>query len=135
MSDVISTYTDQEAVNDGVLVSLGSKDRVTSTVYHFLLARVSKRVPLQWPLEPHAKSAYEVISDPDMRVLMLCTALVRHYGPIAKKVYDDGNLWHAYLDASGSDINAIRPGTKEGLQLWIMPNELGGLTIMFPEDY
>jgi hypothetical protein len=28
-----------------------------------------------------------------------------------------------------------RIGTHEGKTLWLIPNEVGGLTLMFPEDY
>ena len=28
-----------------------------------------------------------------------------------------------------------RVGTYEGKKLWLIPNEVGGLTLMFPEDY
>jgi len=28
-----------------------------------------------------------------------------------------------------------RTGDYQGKRLWLIPNELGGLTLMFPEDY
>lgn len=36
-----------------------------------------------------------------------------------------------------SDADSWRVGTHEGKgkDLWLVPNEVGGLTLMFPEDY
>jgi hypothetical protein len=33
------------------------------------------------------------------------------------------------------DEDAWRTGTYEGKELWLLPNEVGGLTLLFPEDY
>lgn len=133
--DTIYSYTDKDAVADGVLIPLTDRCRVTRAVFDFIESRVSKRVPLQWPLGPNAAAMFPLVDKPEWRTRALLNGLLEHYASAAIKIYDDGSIWHAYLDATGSDINAIRPGSREGQQLWIMPNELGGLTIMFPEDY
>lgn len=33
------------------------------------------------------------------------------------------------------DANSWRTGTHQDKLLWLIPNEIGGLTLMFPEDY
>lgn len=33
------------------------------------------------------------------------------------------------------DADGWRTGTYQGKELWLVPNEIGGLTLMFPEDY
>ncbi len=33
------------------------------------------------------------------------------------------------------DKDAWRTGQHSGKELWLIPNEVGGLTLMFPEDY
>ena len=33
------------------------------------------------------------------------------------------------------DEGGWRTGTHEGKTLWLVPNEVGGLTLMFPKDY
>jgi hypothetical protein len=33
------------------------------------------------------------------------------------------------------DEDGWRSGTYEGKDLWLIPNEVNGLTLMFPEDY
>jgi len=34
-----------------------------------------------------------------------------------------------------ADGNGLRTVTFEGKKLWLIPNEVRGLTLMFPEDY
>jgi hypothetical protein len=33
------------------------------------------------------------------------------------------------------DTDGWRTGTYQGKELWLVPNEVGGLTLMFPDDY
>lgn len=33
------------------------------------------------------------------------------------------------------DKDGWRTGTVDGRELWLVPNEIGGLTLVFPEDY
>jgi hypothetical protein len=34
-----------------------------------------------------------------------------------------------------ADADGWRAGAYEGKDLWLVPNEVSGLTLMFPEDY
>lgn len=134
--EVIYSYTDQDAVTDGVLVPVNAKDRVTRAVWDFISARVaSNRPPLRWPLSGSVKAMYPLDTDADWRTCALCVGLLEHYSEPARLLYDNDTLWHAKLEATATTLDSISPGSKEALQVWILPNELGGLTLMFPEDY
>ena len=135
---VISTYTDQDAVEDGVLVKLDDKHRVTRTVYDFLSTRIPASPPLRWPLSPGLEAMYPY-KDQDFKLAALLAGLFSRYGARAKQIYENneaGGIWFAALDATNDTILGLRPGAEKGpFKLWLMPNELGGLTLMFPEDY
>src|SRR5213594_3659254 len=98
----ISTYTDQQALADGVLVAVpgeGGVNRVTRAVFdHFADAMGSSPV----------------------------TGPVTNIGPLLDAI-------RAMLQVEPDD--GWRVGTYAGKKLWLIPNETGGLTLMFPEDY
>jgi hypothetical protein len=100
--EIISRYTDAQALEDGVLVevSCGAVNRVTSAVfYHF--AR---------PMEnsPDELEAFDITP---------LTAAIRAVLGVA------------------ADEDGWRQSTYEGKELWLVPNEVHGLTLMFPDDY
>lgn len=103
--EVISTYTDEQAVDDVVLIplyGLGPVNRVTRAVFaHFLGDAAFKPVP--------------VIEMP--KALEPLMAAVR----AMLKIPPDGDGW--------------RTGEYIGKRLWLVPNEVAALTLMFPEDY
>src|SRR5580704_2693822 len=100
---VIAEYNDQQALDDGILVSVpgeGKVNRVTRAVFdHFakpiagspVLGEVTDITPLQDAIRAMLKI------EPD----------------------EDG----------------MRTGTYQGQKLWILPNEVEGFTLLFPEDY
>ena len=100
--NVISAYTDADALADGVLVQIYAApvNRVTRTVFdHF-------------------------------------TSLLGS-SPVTGPVTDIGALLRAIrvmLEVK-PDEDGWRCGTYEGKELWLVPNEVKGLTLMFPEDY
>ena len=100
MSD--STYTDQQALQDGVLVAVpgdGGVNRVTRAMFdHFTEALGTSPI----------------------------TGTVTNIGPLMDAIRDMLQI---------NPIDGWRTGTYEGKALWLIPNELGGLTLMFPEDY
>lgn len=51
--DVISTYSDAQAVDDGVLVAVNAKDRVSRAAFEFLAAKTPmiSRPPNKWPVD------------------------------------------------------------------------------------
>ena len=101
--EVISTYTDQQAIEDGVLVAIpgdSGVNRITRAVFdHFA--------------EPMGSS------------------------PITGPVTDIGRVMEAIraMLKIAPDEAGWRTGDYQGKTLWLVPNEIGGLTLMFPEDY
>jgi hypothetical protein len=100
---VIVEYTDKQALEDGVLVSVpgeGRVNRVTRAVFdHF--AKPMGSTPLGGPVT-------DITALQDAIRAML-------------KIEPDEDAW--------------RTGAYEGKELWLVPNEVGGLTLLFPEDY
>ncbi len=101
--EVIDSYTDREAVEDGVLVPVsgeGGVNRVTRAVFD----RFTK---------PMGSS------------------------PMTGPVTDIGPLMEAIraMVKVPVDEDGWRTGAYDGEKIWVVPNEIGGLTMMFPEDY
>ena len=97
----ISVYTDRQAVEDGVLVSVpgdGGVNRVTRAVFdHFVTP----------------------IGDPRLKVFNLTPLM---------------DLIRAMLKVE-PDADGWRTGRYQERELWLIPNEVGGLTLMFSDDY
>jgi hypothetical protein len=145
---VISSYTSEQAVDDGVLVAVTTKDMVTRQVFDFLsrYAAGAEQPPDCWPIELMTwvraaamprEVALKLIAElgkdgaqahfkkriGDNRACSMAKGLIDVNLRQAQKVYDDnigGGIWkHEALDRT----------------FWLVPNELGGMTLMFPEDY
>ncbi len=99
---IIASYTDAEALEDGVLVAMDSLpvNRVTRAVFDHFTS----------PMGTSPQSGVVIDITPLRGVIQ--TML---------KVEADEDGW--------------RVGAYEGKQLWVVPNEVSGLTLMFPEDY
>src|SRR5690348_7022794 len=101
--NVISEYTDRQAVEDGVLVPIygeGGANRITRAVFDYFTECMGTS-PITGP--------------------------VTNIGPLMDAI-------RAMLRIN-PDADGWRTGTYQGKELWILPNETGGLTLMFPEDY
>jgi hypothetical protein len=103
--EVISTYSDRQAVEDGVLIpmaGLGPVNRVTRAVFaHFVgeaAFEPTEAIDIPKALEPLTAAICAMLSVP-------------------------------------FDKDGWRTGDYDGRRLWLVPNEVGGLTLMFPEDY
>lgn len=98
---VIYSYSDAEAVRDGVLVVFdlrGShRDRVTRAVWHHYTCELFPG-------------------------LVDVTRLTALWDAVRATTPDEDGWRTSYLDA-------------ERRSLWMLPNEVGGFTLMFPEDY
>ena len=98
----IYTYTDQQAIEDGVLVAIagpGRVNRVTRAVFDYFT-------------QPMGSSA---VTGPVTNITPLMDAI------------------RAVLQAELKDDWRI--ATHQNKTLWLVPNEVGGHTLMFPEDY
>lgn len=101
--NIISSYSDDQAVDDGVLVPVffGRVNRVTRPVFEHFVESPEENVPfieIGFKLKPLSEA-----------VDAIC------------KVKPDGDGW--------------RKLNYQGKELWLVPNEVGGLTLMFPDDY
>jgi hypothetical protein len=100
---IIVSYTDREAVADGVLVSVpgdGRVNRVTRSVFdHFA--------------RPMGDSSL--------------TGPVTNISPLMDAI-------RAMLKIP-ADEDGWRTGDYQGQKLWLLPNEVGGFTLMYPDDY
>ncbi len=127
---IISTYTDQDALDDGMLWPLSAYDRITSN-----LGSTLRRYHTVEPLALLPVSA----------VLAVARQWVTSYGEQARRIYDlnlGGGIWVGALktNAQGQWISLepdtnLRDDTTTLTRVWMLPNELGGLTLMLPEDY
>jgi hypothetical protein len=107
---VISIYTDHEACEGGVLVPIAARDRVTRAVWDYLLSRENVN-PGGTEDKRHD------------RALFTSGRMIGQHALEAKRVYKE-NI--------GDGIFTF---IELGRKMWIIPNEIGGLTLMFPEDY
>jgi hypothetical protein len=100
---VIDEYSDKQALEDGVLVSVpgeGKVNRVTRAAFDYFT-------------EPMGSSPATGQVNDITRLQDAIRALL--------KVEPDQGAW--------------RTGTYERKKLWLIPNEVGGLTLLFPDDY
>ncbi len=157
----IYSYTAQQAVEDGVLVAVSAKDLVTRACWDWLASTtpLDSQPPASWPVEmmgwfragsisqaealkriakygqeAQAKFEQEVR---DNKAKALAVGLIGTHGPIARRVYennDGGGIWCGWAVVRDGKLLAFSE-TSGSQKLWMIPNEQGGITLMFPEDY
>ena len=137
----ISIYTDQEAVDDGVLVAINDKgDRVTSAVWHWLETAMEtmKKPPSCWPVDLFTFCAAK---NGATRALAMTRGIIDTNRREALRVYNeniDGGIFTlcAACDTDDRPISISKSNDTHGMKrLWFIPNENDGITLMFPEDY
>ena len=101
--NVIAEYTDKQALEDGVLVSVSGEGKVN---------RVTRAV-------------FDHFTTP-----MGSTSLTGEVADLARLQ----DAIRALLKIE-SDEDGWRTGSYEGKKLWLVPNEVEGLTLLFPDDY
>jgi hypothetical protein len=112
---LVSSYTDEQAVEDGFLVELGGNDRATRALYEYL-----RGLEITTPPDRVVVDLLSFMRDSALGILK---GLVGTYGREARRIYEEnvgGGIWTTEL---------------LGKTVWVIPNELGGMTAMFPEDY
>lgn len=145
---IIFSYTDADAQEDGLLVAIDRKNRVTRAVFDFLTeaAPHGAKPPDRWPVDLfgwfRAKDNTE--EGRMAKAVALAKGLIGSHEPQARKVYDEnigGGIWTAYAPLLKGELVALvpeadaKPHEMMGKKLWLIPNELAGVTLMFPEDY
>lgn len=132
----ISTYTDAEAVEDGMLVSFGAH-RATSAAFEWIAEHASPERPVtNWPVDLMA--FMRATTGREAAVAMVGALLATEEG-VATRIWEAGGALIRWpeLDAAGEivTLHETEPAGWEGRVLWFIPNELGGITLMFPEEY
>jgi len=138
----ISVYTDDEAVDDGTLVAINSKDRVTRPVWDWLISTMdmkNPKPPSGWPVNLFG---YFGAKTKDERVKAMCEGIIDVNRKQAQRVYDENiaggifSLWINHEGGYGGRPISVDNKESEGgqMRLWFVPNG-NGLTLMFPEDY
>jgi len=134
--NVAYAYTDEMALDDGVVVAVTRLDRVTGTVLTWLEQEIEtwKSPARNWPVE---LLKYINADTPLEKALAAIAGLMTVKAPEARKIYEQnigGGIWVRFYDAQKKELTGHEQGV-ESVRLWLMPNEMGGMTLMFPEDY
>jgi len=114
-ADVVFRYTDEQAIEDGVLIPFiaGGRDtghRITGNLYHDL------------------KAHYKEYNYDDPEYLKFFLNELLPLVPYAIKEWDQKNMLQ-----SNYDFKVGEQG--DGEKIWYVPNEKHGVTMMHPEDY
>ena len=111
-ADIIFTYTADQAVEDGVLVKPRPEafpNHLITNALHVAIKRITDEGDIMERDRRYARAIH---------VLFLDAALTSTTGDV------DEHLWTEGLE-----------GNLTGETIWVARNDLGGLTLMFPEDY
>lgn len=126
MDEIISSYTDEDAVNDGMLWPVAPLDRLTDNLGRKLQNAQGYDLTMQ-------------------DVLAGARHWIKTWGAQARRIYDmnlDGGIWVGTLHFNEQGRwTRLEPNTRQtqdtsiASRVWMIPNELGGMTLMLPEDY
>ncbi len=135
---VVSTYTDEQAVDDGVLVDLGGGHRATRNLYDYLNAHLGDNPPSGWAVPITGKVSY--FTD---RAAAALVGLLDEYAARATAVYEEnigGGIFKVNLllgdggVIAGRNVDQNNDPDGDFAPVWLIPNG-AGVTAMFPEDY
>lgn len=161
--DVISVYSDADAVEDGVLVAVTKKDRVSRAAFEYLIqhALLTVEPPQNWPVElmgfiqadkVSKAEALKIVAEHGLdaqkefekkvrsnRALALAKGIIGRDASTAKRVHEQnigGGIYTLYPKVQDGKFTELGTrGSKESERFWIVPNEVGGVTLLLPEDY
>ncbi len=137
----ISTYTASQAVEDGILVPVGKRDLVTRPCWEFMAEKLGDSPPNQWTVN---LLGYVMAKDGNDRALAASGPLIDTYKKQATRVWEEnigGGVFTLWVEVKQNRIVGVyqeSERTEDQRQpmrkVWMIPNELGGITLMFPED-
>lgn len=155
----ISTYISEQAVEDGVLVAITKRDLVTRSVWDFLAAKtpLDSKPPASWPVDmigwfragsitqkdalkliaKHGREAQQQYEQQvrDKKALALASGLIARDSRAAIRAEDAGEIFTLYAIENGEILLELAAQPRLQYQvMYLRPNELGGVTLMFPED-
>jgi hypothetical protein len=146
--NVIFSYSDREACEDGVLVKIGNRDRISRAAWDFLTGATPLKAepPKNWPVEMlnwfKSNGLENEMQIRDRKALALAKGIIAKEGREARRVWEnniDGGVYWFWAQLNAETISAFSRDAVMPLtgarKLWMIPNELGGVTLLFPEDY
>lgn len=119
--NIVSEYPDHQAISDGVLIPFltpqarDTHHRITSNAWHELG-------------EHYKEKGYANYSDKEFHDFFLNELLA--LAPEAYRVWHRQGILTTNYDFK---VEKYDPGRSD--QLWYIPNEVGGITAMRPDDY
>jgi hypothetical protein len=131
-AEIVSRYTDSDAVEDGILVDLDRDGhRVTRALWEWAAAGIAERkeAGAYAPPDRVPVDLMDWLAGNETRAMF--RGLIGTHWPRAAKVWEenlDGGIHSLVLR------DLVRP-LGDTVTVWFVPNELGGITAMFPEDY
>ncbi len=133
--EVISSYSDSQAVEDGILVAITGRDRVTVACWAWIRDNLPSEgsPPDRWPVDLMGWCTGD-------KTLAATRGLIGSFDDMARRAWDAKDLLTLYVQTmvnSGTITGVFtdEPDDDAHTRLWLIPNENGGVTLMFPEDY
>lgn len=117
--EVIFEYTDAQAIEDGILIPYvangkDTRHRITSNAYE--------------SLKQHYAPQYPEYKETDFYRFFFCELL-----PLVPEAFRQWN--HGEVLTTNYSFRVEKHDPQKNEQLWHLPNEVGGVTTMKPEDY
>ncbi len=137
---VISEYTDEQAVDDGVLVDIGGGHRVTRPLFEFVSANIGDTPPAGWPVALLGFVRGAGVGGSDHRALAALRGLADTHATQATKVYEeniDGGILEGFIQLGAGEVITgfdLSDSPTGDTKIWFIPNGTG-ITAMFPSDY
>ena len=142
-ADVISTYSDAEAVDDGMIVALTPIDRVTHAV--FCALEEGDRGDAEGPGMnlPVPLMSFIAAKNAKERAVCYAVGLIDSWRGMAERADQatERSIYSGHLcfNADGMLVSFTEgprdPGAGDTRKVWFVVNELGGVTLMYPSDY
>lgn len=115
----IHSYGDKDAIEDGVIHALDPENRVTNNLLEYAGHMI-------WKLKSRQDHEFkEGDGEAEAATKFFMMANNDEFAHQARKLWDSGSILKLALDFAVSEKGNI----------WVIPNEVGGLTFMLPEDY
>jgi hypothetical protein len=138
--DPISVYDDNDALGDGMIVAVSRRDRCTANLFHSLARSLPETPPNCWPVDLFG---WIGAKDGEDRAMAALKGLLGTWEREARRIHEEnteGGILTLWIDRNdeGRILGLTRDEAKltaAGVRVWLIPNEVGGITAMFPEDY
>ena len=141
-AEIISSYTDADAINDGQIIAVNDRDRMTNGVFAFLsraAADLEARPPSCWPVP---MLDWFRAKNPDTKAVALAHGFITENRKAAD-VPPPADFFTAYFVTNADGqltgyLKAVGDGVEGAnhKRVWLVPNdETRGLTLMFPSEY